>query len=94
MISSYGFAGFPPCFAHDGLIHSPAHCLTEGVLHGVVHKVQEKAERIVILTTHLGSLDRDARERRRVKNLRNRARKAEGNAFHARGSQRKARHRA
>ncbi len=94
MIDSYGFQGFPRCPGHDGLIHTPAHCLTEGVLHGVVHPIVERVREPESHPTHLYHLSPELRAARRDKNARNRQRKASGNAFHVRGSQRKAARRA
>lgn len=82
MIDSYGFAGFPRCDAHDGIVHRPARVVNEGRLVGVVHEKVEKVKAAIPGTLHMGSLHPQARERRRIKNLRNRSRKHPIGAVH------------
>lgn len=99
-MNAYGFDGLPECFEHrvageiTPMVHKPAHCTTEGMYHGVVCAHKERVAEAVVQTTHRGHLSSEARARRVAKNDGNRRRKAEGNAVHKRGSQRKAGRRA
>jgi hypothetical protein len=93
-VNAFGFDGLPECYQHgdDPAVHKPAHCTTEGTFHGVVCAPKKRVVEAVVQTTHRGRLSAEARERRASKNAANRRRKAEGNALHKRGSQRKRRH--
>jgi hypothetical protein len=80
----------PMCDQHPSPIrHTPVLCRTEHVWHHVVCAPRPKFEKVVVLTLHLGRLDKEARERRAIKNARNRARS--GEATRPRGTQRRGR---
>lgn len=71
--------------------HGPVLCRTERVWHHVTCKAKPREKQAVVVGTHMGHLNAEARDRRRAKNARNRSRKNSGEAFHARGSQRSGR---
>lgn len=77
-LSAYEF----PCPVHSTdlvrVVHPPAHCRTEHVLHPVVCKPRPKAKEEVSPGTHRHHLDKDPRDRRAAKNARNRKRKNAG----------------
>jgi hypothetical protein len=84
-----------PCPVHSGkdvdFYHAPVLCRTERVWHHVTCQPKPREKQAVVLGTHMGHLNNEARDRRRAKNARNRSRKNAGNAYHERGSQRSGR---